>query len=584
MPEKAGVRHFSEPLRNAQSSSEQLDGDHEQMFRAVRTLLMSEEQEGIADLHHRLAEVENTAFDRDRKRDEVAEVLGDALRQATLRDGDKIDAVIAPVIGEGIRSQLQNERPAMVAALVPMVGTLVAGAVGEAIGKVSTRINEKFDALLSFGGLKLALRARMTGSSIHDVLMAELRRSEVERLYLFERQDDRLVFCWPEQHEGAALSGGVADEVLRAVFAFSDGILGSGEHGLRSLTVEDRHLVVQGNDTHVVVIEVGGVLSDRRCGDLTEACFEVLTFVSDLTGDLDDVEIDEEAMGLFAARIVRSGAADKARTRRIDPAVGVVAVLALLLAGYMGWSAYQRYALDARAGEVEAFIVSRFAEDALMLSVTADHDTRAIDVLGVAFADGNRAAIRDRAMELAHPYALDFNLVNTAPGIAEPRLEATVAALRDEGRQTREALRAVDGKAALAQAQAAALWTAQRRLLDWVAVHAVFFGIGTDYRLGAEPGEDLDALAALLLRVPDRPLRITGYSDTMGPERDNLRIATERGERVAAELVARGVPAERLIVLGRTGRDTLISPVAGSGSPNRRVEFALGFVGEALRQ
>ena len=583
MPESAGARHFGEPLRNAQSSAEQLDGDDAQMFRAVRTLLMSEEQEGIADLHHRLVEIERSTFDRDRKRDEVAEVLADALRQATLRDGDKIDAVIAPVIGEGIRNQLRDERPAMVAALVPMVGTLVTGAVGDAIGRISTRINEKFDKLLSFEGLKLALRARLTGSSIHDVLMAELRKTEVERLYLFERRGDRLVFCWPGPEEGEALSGGVADEILHAVFAFSGGILGSGEHGLRSLTVKDRHLVVQGSDTHVVVIEVSGPLSDRRCGDLTDACFEVLTFVSDLTGDLEDVEIDAEAMALFAARIVRSEAGEEAARRRVSPAFCVAAAVALLLLGYLGWNAYQRHALDRRADSVEAFIASRFADDALMLSVRADHDAGAVGVLGVAFADGDRAAIRERAVELARPYTLDFDFVNNAPGVGASRVgvvETGLDTLRAEADRTRVALGGVDARAAQANAKADALWSARRQLADWVDGNAVFFGIGTAYRPSDTLSGDLDTLAALMLRAPDRPLRIVGYSDMTGPERDNARVATQRAERVAGELVARGVPADRLIVLARIGRDSLISTRTGAGSPNRRVEFALGFVGE----
>lgn len=587
MPDTARQPLPDTMLRNAQHQTEQLDDENAEAFSAVRSLLIGEELTELDTLRNRLDKVEQDEFDLDRRRDAVAEVLGDALKQASLRDGNKIEDVLNPTIGEGIRHQLKNERPAMVAALVPMVGTLVTGAVAEAIGKLSASINERVEKLFSLDGLKLGIKAKLTGQSVSDLLLAELRQTEMERLYLFERATEKLVFCWPEPEDGDALSEGMAEEILRGVLTFSSGILDTGDHGLRSIAIKDRHLVLQASDTYIVVIELSGPLSDERRGAMNDACFDVLNFVSDLTGDLADVEIDEEAMGLFAARIARSekSGSHKAGGRRLSASACLAAVIALLLLGYFGWRAYDGYQISTRAEAIETHIKSSFPSDSLMLSVTPDRASGTIAVMGVALSDGDRMAIREQATALAQPYALAFNLVNGDPDRAAPRLSAIendLNALRAQDSALDTALRDVNAKAALARARADALWAAQRQLEHWVASHAVFFSVGAKYSAPEKTKSDLDALATLLKNAPERPLRIIGYSDLIGSDSDNLPLAQRRGQKIAADLMARGIPADRLIVLGRTGQENIISTENGPNSPNRRVEFALGFVGEGL--
>jgi hypothetical protein len=49
-----------------------------------------------------------------------------------------------------------------------------------------------------------------------------------------------------------------------------------------------------------------------------------------------------------------------------------------------------------------------------------------------------------------------------------------------------------------------------------------------------------------------------------------------------AALLARSVPAGRLVAVGRL--DSLdLSPTSGESSPNRRVEFEVGFEGEGAQ-
>lgn len=114
-----------------------------------------------------------------------------------------------------------------------------------------------------------------------------------------------------------------------------------------------------------------------------------------------------------------------------------------------------------------------------------------------------------------------------------------------------------------------------RRFID---NHAIFFSTGTEFRSVGLAVEVLDE-AARLIKVASRLVRVVGYTDERGSEVQNREIAQQRAATVVDELVRRGVPAERLVGIGRLD-GSLLNPESGQSNPNRRVQFELGFRGE----
>jgi OmpA family len=84
------------------------------------------------------------------------------------------------------------------------------------------------------------------------------------------------------------------------------------------------------------------------------------------------------------------------------------------------------------------------------------------------------------------------------------------------------------------------------------------------------------ALADMVAEVsgcPSLALDIKGFSDNLGPELLNATISKQRAEQTAQFLLAQGVRADRMTVVGMADRD----PVATNATPdgrarNRRVE------------
>lgn len=137
---------------------------------------------------------------------------------------------------------------------------------------------------------------------------------------------------------------------------------------------------------------------------------------------------------------------------------------------------------------------------------------------------------------------------------------------------------------AMAATQAAAVRpapvepTLRQRLEEFARTKAIFFSSGTEYRDPRKAASDLTELARLA-KQGDLLIRVIGYTDDRGAAAQNAPLSQNRADKVFADLIALGVPASQLVAIGRM--DALdLSPFVGEDSPNRRVQFEIGFDGE----
>jgi outer membrane protein OmpA-like peptidoglycan-associated protein len=120
--------------------------------------------------------------------------------------------------------------------------------------------------------------------------------------------------------------------------------------------------------------------------------------------------------------------------------------------------------------------------------------------------------------------------------------------------------------------------TPKERLSVWVRENAVFFSNGNDYRDVDVANKGLDTLARLIIEAKTF-VRIVGFTDDSGGPQRNMPIAQARADKVSAALAERGVPGSLLSSIGRINVGD-VSTITGPQSPNRRVEFHIGFNGE----
>ena len=113
----------------------------------------------------------------------------------------------------------------------------------------------------------------------------------------------------------------------------------------------------------------------------------------------------------------------------------------------------------------------------------------------------------------------------------------------------------------------------QARLSATAALSPIQFGSGGD-RITEDSVPTLELIAQFLVANPSVRVQIIGHTDSDGHEDANLNLSRTRAEAVRAQLIARGVEAERLTPLGMGEYDPVSDNVTREGKArNRRIEF-----------
>jgi outer membrane protein OmpA-like peptidoglycan-associated protein len=98
----------------------------------------------------------------------------------------------------------------------------------------------------------------------------------------------------------------------------------------------------------------------------------------------------------------------------------------------------------------------------------------------------------------------------------------------------------------------------------WLEFDRLTFDSGSS-TLRPDSSGQLDHIAAVLKAYPHVRLRIAGFTDNLGDTGQNLGLSRERAESVKAELVSRGISADRLITQGLGELSPSVDHAASAG-------------------
>lgn len=111
---------------------------------------------------------------------------------------------------------------------------------------------------------------------------------------------------------------------------------------------------------------------------------------------------------------------------------------------------------------------------------------------------------------------------------------------------------------------------------------AILFEVNS-YDLSGDAKDNLVNLASSLMDYPNTELIIAGHTDSSGPEDYNQKLSEQRADAAATELVKKGVPADRISIVGHGESEPKSSNDTAFGrQQNRRVEVAI-FASEEYR-
>ncbi len=105
------------------------------------------------------------------------------------------------------------------------------------------------------------------------------------------------------------------------------------------------------------------------------------------------------------------------------------------------------------------------------------------------------------------------------------------------------------------------------------AFFLLYFETATD-QLTEESKGQLSPMFAEITRRAAPDILVIGHTDRVGNDLENDRLSHLRAERVKADLVAQGIPANRILASGRGEREPIVPTGDNVDEPrNRRVEI-----------
>lgn len=103
----------------------------------------------------------------------------------------------------------------------------------------------------------------------------------------------------------------------------------------------------------------------------------------------------------------------------------------------------------------------------------------------------------------------------------------------------------------------------------------LYFVEGKD-EFTAESKQVVDEVFAEIARRPVSDVVVIGHTDAVGSDAVNDPLSVSRAEVVRKALLARGIPAERVVASGRGKREPAVPTADGVAEPrNRRVEIVV---------
>ena len=103
--------------------------------------------------------------------------------------------------------------------------------------------------------------------------------------------------------------------------------------------------------------------------------------------------------------------------------------------------------------------------------------------------------------------------------------------------------------------------------VDWINTDSLSFDSGSA-RLKPGAQTELNNIATVLANCPNVRMTVAGYTDSLGTPAGNLRLSRSRANMVVAQLIDRGVPADRLVAEGYGEKN----PVADEGTAQGRAQ------------
>lgn len=558
----------------------------------LRELILGPERRRLRELERRLDAAGLT-------REELAELLPEAIAARAARDG-QLARALAPTVEGAIGESVRRNPRQIASAIFPILGPAIRKAIAEALAGLVFSINSAIEHSLSPRGIRWRLEAWRTGVPYAQIVLKHALVYRVEQVFLIHAETG-LLLAHASPPDLPASDGDLISGMLTAIRDFvADSFAREREAGgLRRFSVGELTVMVEQGPRAVLAAVVRGQAPDTLLAKLQDTLETVhLQFAGALTDFDGDTTPFEPARPLLEECLATVVATDHARDGRRTAAWLPWVVAAALLFAALLWSTirsnHRWTAAVSRLQSEPGIVLARAARDGARWSFSGLRDPLAPRPSALLAAAGVDTAKVEQHWEPYLSLRPELVVARARLGLSIPAAMSLALAgdtLRVRGSAPLAWVAAVARRGTLPAGVAALdlagvvpdLPPALGALKSDIESQRVLFDVGSAALTGPARNttgqvaawfEELQAGAAALGAAP--ALELVGRTDPTGTDSTNRTLSRIRAEAVRSALAARGVAASAT----RVSAAGTSRPLAGADSAehsriNRSVSFGV---------
>ena len=372
----------------------------------LRHLLFGDEQKRIEEIGSRVEQAEFRVSD-------VAEVLPESITASFERDPRLIGALRAPVkqcVSESIRENPEDYANV----LFPVMGPAIRRAIAEAFKGLTQQINQAIEHSVSPRGLRWRLEAWRAGVPFTQYILQKSLLYRVEHVYLIQANSGLLISN-VHRTDAEFKDEDAVSAMFTAIQEFvKDSFSQDEPQRLRTAELGELVLWAVHSPNCVLVAVIRGE-PPARLRDRLQAVVERLEttrseLLRDFSGDRESSRpLDTE---LRTCLVESSRELEDAKpSGGFSPALAVVAVVALVIVGFLVYGTWMNMRADSVRARLEAtpgLVVTGMDRNGRTLRLTGLRDPLAADPQQIALDAGWRGSV---AAELEPYYSLENSIV-----------------------------------------------------------------------------------------------------------------------------------------------------------------------------
>ena len=406
----------------------------------LKELLFEKESKEIGALTARLEDVIARAGTDASFRRSVAATLDGALRDAEAENHRPVADALAPLVVRTVRSEVEASSDRLPAKLYPHIGVMVRDYVSSAIRDLMEDINRRLEDGLTRNRLMLRLRSWTTGRSMAELALAGTGRFEVDELHLIRRGSGELLVHWtratPTPDAATEAKAGNRDALfsglLTAMTAFVEEVYEADKAHLRTIDFGAHTIYLRGSPLHLLAARCRG---EAGAGIQTLLDEEfLLTLQEESAGGPSGTPPDLAALAARLEAGIAKRQADHRKERGragLKPLRALLWMIALALAGFLGWYGYVSYQTQTLQAAVDRVLTETPALKGYPARARVARGAERIEVSGLAPSGEIRSEIIARLREIA-PGVTISEAIGVVPGAESAGLAEEVTRLRSQ--------------------------------------------------------------------------------------------------------------------------------------------------------